>query len=237
VGAGVVTLREGFEASLVVVLVLAFLDRTGRRGEAGPVWAGVAAGIAVSVAAGAALFAVGAELDDRAEAAFEGATMIAAAALLTWMIFWMRSHAGSLRAHLEQQVGSALATRSALALGAVAFVGVVREGLETALLLFSSAGASGDRVAGASATVGLAAAVGLGYLFYRGVGRLDLRRFFAITSVLLLLFAAWLLAHGLEELAELDAVPEGETLAWLAFALLAAPTLYLYLRRPASRRA
>ena len=103
-GAGIVTLREGFEASLVVVLVLSYVARTGRREDLRPVWAGVAAAVAVSVAAAASLFAIGAELGDGAEAAFEGTTMIAAAALLTWMIFWMRGRAGAIRAHVEEQV-------------------------------------------------------------------------------------------------------------------------------------
>jgi high-affinity iron transporter len=236
-GAGIVTLREGFEASLVVVLVLSYVARTGRREDLRPVWAGVAAAVAVSVAAAASLFAIGAELGDGAEAAFEGTTMIAAAALLTWMIFWMRGRAGAIRAHVEEQVGHALAARSALALAAVVFVGVVREGLETALLLFSSTGGSGDAAAGASAAAGLAAAVALGVALHRGVGRLDLRRFFTVTSVLLLVFAAWLLARGLEELAELEAVPESELVAWVVFAALAAPTLALFLRRPAGARA
>ena len=236
-GAGIVTLREGFEASLVVVLVLSYVARTGRRRDLRPVWAGVAAAVAVSVAAAASLFAIGAELGDGAEAAFEGTTMIAAAALLTWMIFWMRGRAGAVRAHVEEQVGHALAARSALALAAVVFVGVVREGLETALLVFSSTGGSGDAAAGASAAAGLAAAVALGVALHRGVGRLDLRRFFTVTSVLLLVFAAWLLARGLEELAELEAVPESELVAWVVFAALAAPTLALFLRRPAGARA
>ena len=230
-GAGIVTLREGFEAGLVVVLVVAFLNRTGRA-DLRAVWLGAAGALAVSVAAAAGLLVVGAELEGTAEAVFEGATMIVAAALLTWMIFWMRKRAGSLKGELERQVGHALAARSGVALAAVVFVGVVREGLETALLLFSSVGSEGDLATGVGAAVGLVLAVALSYAFYRGVGRLDLRRFFQVTSVLLLVFAAWLLARGLEELADAGALPEGEQVAWLTFVALAAPTLYLFLRKP-----
>ena len=109
-GAGVVMLREGFEASLIVGIVLAFLNRTGRRDGFVAVWTGALAALALSIAVGIGLFAVGAELEGRAEYVFEGITMLAAAALLTWMIFWMRRQARSIRKDLEGQVTSALAT-------------------------------------------------------------------------------------------------------------------------------
>ncbi len=236
-GAGVVTLREGFEAALVVVIVLAFLNRTGQRVDVRPVWIGAGAAVALTVATAIGLLVVGAELEGTSEAVFEGATMIVAAALLTWMIFWMRRRAGSLKGEIERQVGEALAASSGFALAAVVFVGVAREGLETALLLFSSFGSEGDVAAGIGATIGLATALVLAFLLYKGIHRLDLRRFFQVTSVLLLVFAAWLLARGLEELAEAGALPEGESVAWLAFAALAAPTLYFFFRRPAGTRA
>ena len=236
-GAGVVTLREGFEAALVVVIVLAFLNRTGQRVDVRPVWIGAGAAVALTVATAIGLLVVGAELEGTSEAVFEGATMIVAAALLTWMIFWMRRRAGSLKGEIERQVGEALAASSGFALAAVVFVGVAREGLETALLLFSTFGSEGDVAAGIGATIGLATALVLAFLLYKGIHRLDLRRFFQVTSVLLLVFAAWLLARGLEELAEAGALPEGESVAWLAFAALAAPTLYFFFRRPAGTRA
>lgn len=231
-GAGLVMLREGFEASLIVGIVLAFLDRTGRREGFWPVWVGAAGAIAISVAVGGVLFGVGAELEGRAEELFEGSTMLLAAGLLTWMIFWMRKQARTIRAHLEQQVEHALATGSAVALALVAFVGVLREGIETAFFLFGTVEGSNALVASASAAVGLAAAVLLGYGFYKGAARLNLRRFFTVTSVLLLLFAGWLLAEGLHELEEGGVFPEGETIRLGAFLALALPTLYFFLRRP-----
>jgi high-affinity iron transporter len=223
-------LREGFEASLIVGIVLAFLDRTGRREGFWPVWVGTAAALALSVGVGATLFAVGAELEGRAEALFEGGAMLFAAALLTWMIFWMRRQARTIKRELELQVEHALAKGSALALGLVAFVGVLREGVETALFLFGTVEGANALVATTSAAVGLAAAVFLGYLFYRGASRLDLRRFFVITSALLLLFAGWLLANGLHELGEAGLFPENELLLVGAFAGLAVPTLYFFFR-------
>jgi high-affinity iron transporter len=231
-GAGVVVLREGFEASLVVGVVLAFLDRTGRRDGFTAVWIGVAAALALSLAAGAALFAAGAELEGRSEMIFEGVVMLTAAGLLTWMIFWMRGRARTLRREIEGRTQAALDAGSALGLGLVVFIGVAREGVETALFLFSSIEGSSSLVSFAGAIIGGVVAVGLGYLFYRGSHRLNLRTFFTATSVLLLVFAGFLLARGLHELAEAGVIPESEALLVAAFAALAGPTLYFFFRKP-----
>lgn len=229
-GAGLVMLREGFEASLVVGIVLSFLNRTNRREGFLPVWIGAAAALALSVAVGALLALVGAELEGTAEAVWEGSTMLVAAALLTWMIFWMRRQARTIRRELEAQVESALARGSAFALALVVFVGVLREGVETALFLFGSFEGADLLTSSIGAAVGLALAASLGYLVYRGSSRLDLRRFFTATSTLLLIFAAYLLASGLHELGEGGVLPESELLLVAAFAALAAPTLYLFFR-------
>ncbi len=234
-GSGVVVLREGFEAALVVGIVLAFLDRTGRRDGFTTIWAGVAAAVGISVAAAVGLFTVGAELEGTAGAAFEGAAAIAAAGLLTWMIFWMRRQARSIRKEIEGRVSSALAEGSAIGLAAIAFVGVLREGVETALFLFSTTEASHPAVSFAGGVVGLGIAIALGYAFYRGSSRLNLRVFFQATSVLLLLFAGWLLTNGLEELAEGGVIPENEALLVTAFAAPTAATLYFLFRKPRSQ--
>ena len=231
-GAGVVVLREGFEASLVVGIVLAFLDRTGRRDGFGVVWGGVAAALVLSLAVGAALFAVGAELEGSSEAIFEGVVMLVAAGLLTWMIFWMRSRARTLRREIEGRTQAALDAGSAVGLALVVFIGVAREGVETALFLFSAVEGSSPAVSLVASLIGGAAAVGLGYLFYRGSHRLNLRTFFTVTSVLLLLFAGYLLASGLHELAEAGVFPESEALVVGAFVALAAPTLYFFFKKP-----
>jgi len=231
-GAGVVVMREGFEASLVVGIVLAFLDRTGRRDGFVAVWAGVAAALVLSLAVGASLFAAGAELEGASEAVFEGVVMVTAAGLLTWMIFWMRNRARTLRREIEGRTQAALDAGSALGLGLVVFVGVAREGMETALFLFSAVEGSSPVVSLVGSILGGAAAIGLGYLFYRGSHRLNLRWFFTITSVLLLLFAGFLLASGLHELADAGVIPESEALLVGAFSALAAPTLYFFFRKP-----
>ncbi|MEP7223414.1 MAG: FTR1 family protein [Actinomycetota bacterium] len=231
-GAGVVVLREGFEASLVVGIVLAFLDRTGRRDGFRAVWVGVGAALALSLGVGVALFAAGAELEGRSEAIFEGVVMLAAAGLLTWMIFWMRNRARTLRREIEGRTQAALDAGSAVGLALVVFIGVAREGVETALFLFSAVEGSSPIVSLVASLIGGAAAVGLGYLFYRGSHRLNLRTFFTATSVLLLLFAGYLLAFGLHQLAEAGVFPENEALLVGAFVALAAPTLYFFFRKP-----
>jgi len=231
-GAGVVVLREGFEASLVVGIVLAFLDRTGRRDGFRAVWVGVGAALALSLAVGVALFTAGAELEGRSEAIFEGVVMLTAAGLLTWMIFWMRNRARTLRREIEGRTQAALDAGSAMGLALVVFIGVAREGVETALFLFSAVEGSSPIVSLVASLLAGAVAVGLGYLFYRGSHRLNLRTFFTATSVLLLLFAGYLLAFGLHELADAGVFPQNEALLVGAFVALAAPTLYFFVRKP-----
>lgn len=235
-GAGLIMLRDGFEASLVLCIVLAFLRRTGRSDAQMYVWAGALVAVAVSAAVGATLFMVGLELHGRAEAIWEASTMLAAAVLLTWMIFWMRRQAHSIKREIEGKVEQALSSGSLFGLALVAFVGVLREGVETALFLIgtvSSAGAVGDVI---GSVIGLAVAAGLGYLVYRGSSRLNLARFFSWTSVLLLVFASYLVVMGVHELAEAGVIPENPILLAGLFAALSVPTLVMFVRRPATQR-
>ena len=220
-GSFVITLREGFEAALLVGMILAYLARTGNLREHGrAVWIGVAAAIAFSLAVGGLLFATVGELEGDSEALYEGIAMIVAAGVVTWMVFWMRRQAATIGQHLRSQVSESLAMGGGMALAGVAFVGVAREGLETGLFLFASAGDDGAVVAVSAAIAGLAAAMVLGVLFYRGAIRLDLRRFFTVTSFLVIAFAAYLIFGGLHELGELaesEALEMAAPLAALAY--------------------
>ena len=230
-GAGVITLREGFEAALIVAMVLSFLEGTGRRAWFRAVWLGVGAGLAVSVLVAVVLFAVGAELEGRAEAIFEGIVMVVASALVVWMVFWMRSHARTIRHELQSRIDSAVTQGSAIGVALVAFAAVVREGVESGVFLVGSLDNSRPLVALTSGALGILVALLLGYAFYRGAERLDLRRFFHVTSVLLVLVAAWLFSGGVHELSETGVLPESEALAPLAFLALAVPSLYVILLR------
>ncbi len=196
-------LREGVEAALIVGILLAYLRRIGRGDDRRSVWIGTAAAIGVSLIAGAIVYATIGSLEGRAEEMAEGIVALAAVGLLTWMIFWMARQARYLRSHLESQVDSALAAGSATALGLVAFIAVLREGLESALFLISTTvgkEAGVGQVLGAVA--GVAAAIGLGYLFYRGASQLNLRTFFRITGVLIIFFAAGLVSKAIHEFQE-----------------------------------
>jgi high-affinity iron transporter len=207
----VIGLREGIEAALIVSILLAYLTRIGRANEARRVWIGVAAAIGLSVAAGAALFALGAEFEGTAEQLFEGIVTLTAVGVLTWMIFWMRRQGGRIRGELQEKVDVALAVGGG-ALALLAFTAVLREGIETSLFIFAAAqgtaapgGGIAEQVAGA--VVGLAVAVALGAALYRGGIRMDLRAFFRVTGIVVVVVAAGLFAAGLHELQEAGWLP------------------------------
>jgi high-affinity iron transporter len=229
-GAFVITLREGFEATLIVGLILAYLAKTGQREHATAVWWGVAAAVGISLAIGATLFLSVGELEGSAEKVYEGSAMIFAAAVVTWMAFWMRKQAATIGAHLREQVSESLRAGGAIGLASVAFIGVAREGLETALFLFASTENSGPVLAVAGGVLGLVAAVGLGVAFYRGALRLDLSKFFTVTSVLVIAFAAYLIFGGIHELGEASGSEALEVAAPLAAILYGCTLAWVYLR-------
>jgi high-affinity iron transporter len=201
-GSFVIVLREGFEAALLVGLILGVLNKTGQREHTRYVWMGVGAALACAIVIGAILFAAVGELEGNAEKLYEGTAMLLAAAVVTWMVFWMRKQARTLGGHLRSQVSSAIVAGGGLALASVAFIGVAREGLESALFLFAAVSDDGIVATVFGGALGAVAAVTLGYLFYRGTIRLDLRRFFMITGVLVIGFAAYLIAGGMHEFGE-----------------------------------
>ena len=198
-----IALREGLEMALIVAIVLAYLRKIGRDGAVRPVWLGTLAAVGVSAVAGIAIFAAIGELHGKTEQITEGVVALAAAGVLTWMVFWMRRQARSMKGDLQRRVEEALASNSTIALAGLAFFAVVREGLETALLLLgSSVGEESSAAQLAGGLAGLAAAIAIGYLFYKGSHRVNLRSFFTATGVLILLFAAGLLAKSVGEFQE-----------------------------------
>ena len=229
-GAFVITLREGFEAALVIGLILAFLHKTGYSDRSRAVWAGVAAAVVASFVVGIALFLSGNQLDGRAGLLFEGLAMLLAATVVTWMVFWMRRQAATLGSNLREHVGLTLQNGSDYALASVAFIGVGREGLETALFLFASVESSGALLATVSGLVGLVAAVVLGILFYRGALKLDMRRFFTVTSILVIVFAAYLVYGAVHEFGEFFASEPLEAFAPVAAILYALVFAGIYSR-------
>jgi high-affinity iron transporter len=202
-----ITLREGLEAALIVGIVLSVLGKLGRSDRSKFVWLGVGAAILVSIGAGLLLNALGVAFEGRAEEIFEGVAMLFAAGVLTWMIFWMQRQGRHMQAELERDVRRAVTTGGVWALFSLAFVAVVREGIETALFLNAAAFSATRAQTLIGGLLGLASAVGLGWLIFVVGKQFNLRAFFWGTSLLLLLFAAGLLAHGVHELQEAGLLP------------------------------
>ena len=173
-----IALREGFEAALIVAIVLAFVKRSDRPDQAKWVWIGTLAALGISIVVGIILQVSLDGLEGKARLRTFAVICIAAAALLTWMIFWMRAHARALRGDLEGKAAQALADQSGIALAAVAFIAVAREGLETALFLISTTTSSGGGDVVIGTLLGLVCASALGWVVYTGSHRFDLRRFF-----------------------------------------------------------
>jgi high-affinity iron transporter len=192
-----ITLREGFEASLIVAIVLAAVRAQGRPDLRRWIWLGTGAAVVLAILAGVVLHLTIEDLTGVSRQRTFAAICLAAAALLTWMIFWMRRHARSLRRELEQQVEAALG-QSALALAGVAFLAVAREGLETALFLISTTSADGGGRIVLGGLLGLAIAAALGVAVYHGSRVIPMRAFFAVTGVLIILFAAGLLSRAVQ---------------------------------------
>ena len=207
VASALITLREGLEAALIVGIVLSVLRRLGRLDRSRPVWAGVLAAVGVSVVIGLAFNALGVAFEGRGEEIFEGVAMLLAAGVLTWMIFWMQRQGRQIQAELESDVRQAVNTGSGWALFSLAFVAVVREGIETVLFLTAAAFSATPTQTLIGGALGLVGAVVLGWLMFAAGKRLDVRPFFRVTGVLLTLFAAGLVAHGVHELQEAALLP------------------------------
>lgn len=207
-GAFVTLLREGFEATLLIAIVLAYLVKIGRREDFRQVWYGVGAAVAVSLIVAAALFLTAGGLEGTAEYVFEGTAMWVAVGFLTYMVLWMRRESRTVAQGIRRGVDSAVETGSRLALMSLVFVMVVREGIETGLFIFGISRTSTPLQVALGSVLGIAAAVALGYAVYVGGKRINLGAFFRVTGVLLILVAAGLLAHGVAEFQEAGLLPE-----------------------------
>ncbi|MGA5728479.1 iron uptake transporter permease EfeU [Streptomyces seoulensis] len=201
-------LREGLEASLVVCILIAYLVKTGRREALKPIWTGIAIAVVLALGFGCALEFGSQELTFQAQEALGGSLSIVAVGLVTWMVFWMRRTARHLKSELHGRLDAALAMGTG-ALVATAFLAVGREGLETALFVWASVHAASDGTPRPliGVALGIATAVLLGWLFYRGALRINLAKFFTWTGGMLVVVAAGVLAYGVHDLQEAGWVP------------------------------
>lgn len=208
----VIGLREGLEAALIVCIIAAFLVRAGNRVALRWVWAGVGLAILICIAFGLVLDAVSEDLPQKQQETLESVIALVAVGFVTYMIVWMRRHSAELKGHLEKSAAGALAAGSAWALILMAFLAVIREGFETSVFLVATFQSSDNAGAAAGgALLGIAVAVALGYGLYRGGIRLNLSRFFTVTSALLVLVAAGLLVSAVHSGHEAAIVTFGQT--------------------------
>jgi len=216
----VIGLREGLEAALIVGIIAAFLGQQGRRDALRQVWFGTAAAIAICAGVAVVLQVISSGLPQRQQEGLETVVGALAVGMVTYMIVFMRKHARSMKKDLQGAAASALAQGSSRALVVMAFLAVLREGLETAVFLLATFQASGNASTswlGAVLGIGLAAAVG--YAIYQGGVRLNLARFFRVTGLVLVVVAAGLVMTAFHTASEAGWLTGGQAqafdLSWL----------------------
>jgi high-affinity iron transporter len=200
------SLREGLEAALIIGIVLGALRQARRIELSSAIWAGASCAALLSLLSAILLTRLGLELKDPAEAIFEGVTMLLAAAILTWMIFWMNQRARNMKNELESGVQRAWQAGKGSLFG-LAFLSVLREGVELALFLTAATFTSSAPQTILGGLLGLGTALLLGWSFFATSVRLDLGRFFQVTGMLLVLFAAGLVARSVGELVLVGWIP------------------------------
>jgi len=193
----VITLREGVEASLIIGIIAAFLVKEGRSDAMRQMWVGIGIAVALCIGVAVLLEVVGQQLPQKEQEGLETIVGLIAVSAVSYMIIWMRRHARGIKAQLEGDAASALATGSTLALVGMAFLAVLREGFETSVFLLAAfQDASDTTAAGAGSILGLVAAIAIGLGLYRGGVRINLTRFFRFTGIVLVFVAAGLLASA-----------------------------------------
>ncbi len=223
-------LREGLEAALVVSILIAYLVKSDRRHLLPRIWIGVGVAVAVSLGFGAVLTFGPQGLTFEAKELIGGGLSIVAVGFVTWMIFWMARAARSMSGHLRAQIDRASEAKP-WSLAIVALLAVGREGLETALFLWAATLAAARDTGGTTspllgAALGLAVAVLLGYLIYRGALKINLSKFFSWTGIFLIIVAAGVLAYGVHDLQEARFLPGLNNLAFDVSHIIAPTSWY-----------
>lgn len=201
-------LREGLEASLIVGILIAYLVKSDRRSQIRYVWAGVTVALLVAVGFAVGLNIAKQTLTFEAKETFGGTMSLIAVGFVTWMIFWMRRTARSIKGELEGRIDSAL-EMGPITLAVVAFVAVGREGVETSMFTWVTGEATAND--GPSpyigTAIGITLAIVIGTAIYLGAIRINLGRFFTWTGGFLVLIAAGVLAYAIHDFQEASILP------------------------------
>jgi high-affinity iron transporter len=209
-----ITFREGLEAFLIVGILLGYVTKINQPRLKAHVWVGAGAAILSSALLAIAFHVLAIQFEGAAEEIFEAAVALLAVGVLTWMVLWMQRQGRGIKGDLEQKVDVALSQGQAFSLAGLAFVTVLREGLETALFLSAVfVSVRGDNPL-PGALLGLVIAAGITYLIFRSSIRLNLRNFFIVTGGLLIVIAAGLVGHSIMALQEIGWLPIGTATAW-----------------------
>ena len=201
------SLREGLEAALIIGIVLGVLLKINRTELNKTVWLGAGVAAVLSFVAAIGMNQLGMKFEGRGEQIFEGFAMFLAAGVLTWMILWMHNTAGNLKSEIEAKTKDAVQGQGQKALFILAFLAVFREGIELALFLLAAQKTSSPTQTFIGALSGLAGAAILGWMLFTSTRKLNMRNFFRVTNVLLIIFAAGLVAHGVHEFNEAGIIP------------------------------
>ncbi|CAB4669719.1 MAG: iron transporter [Actinobacteria bacterium] len=209
-----IALREGLEAALIIGILVAYLVRSNQKKALPTLWTGVSIAIVASLAFGAFLSFTSANLSEAGEQMFAGTTSLVAVVLVTYMVFWMKRIARGLKSDLHNKMDYAMPLGK-IALISASFFAVAREGLETALFIFSNFKTiSTDSSPVIGLVLGLAAAVGLGIAIYKQSVKINLGKFFTITGIALIVIAGGVLSYAVHEFQEFGALPGEDSYVW-----------------------
>lgn len=206
-------LREGLEAAMVVTILAAYLTKSGHSKQMRWVWAGVAAAIAVTLAVFAIIYYGTKTLTTVGQEIIGGIGSLVAVALVSYMLLWMHGASKNMKAELEGKLEHAIAVGPG-SVFVLAFMAVVREGIETALLVFDTFAYGSSATPALGLSLGIAIAVAVAVAMYFGAIRINLRTFFRVTGILLVIVAAGILRYGLTDLQEAGLLPGLYTLAF-----------------------
>jgi len=194
-----VAFRESLEAALIVVIIVAYLKKIGKTDLNRYLYIGTSAAIVASIILAWVIQVIYGGLGGIAAETFEGAASLTATAVLTYMIFWMAKNAQKIKGELQQKIDIAITKGQLFGIATLAFVAVFREGLETVLFLTATffLDALGAMI---GVLMGFVVVIILAMLLMKGVYKLDIRKFFKYTSIILIIFAAGLAGYGVHEL-------------------------------------